>query len=657
VSSTIRPPAPPQDGRAATSLAEVVPQLEETWLPESGLRGWLRSVDHKSIATRYFITAFVFFLLGGLEAATMRAQLARPENTLLGPDAYNQFFTMHGTTMMFMFAVPIMDAAGLYLVPLMVGARNVAFPRLNAYGYWVFLIGGLFLYVSFALNTGPDAGWFNYVPLASSEYSPTRRVDVWAQAITFTEISSLVAAVEIIVTVFKCRAPGMTLDRMPLFVWAMLVQSFMVLFAMPWVATASQFIAMDRLVHTHFFDVGRGGDAILWQHLFWFFGHPEVYIIFVPALGFVSSIVTTFTRRQVFGYPAMVLSLIATAVLGFGLWVHHMFATGLPQLGESFFTAASLTIAIPSGIQIFCWIATIWSGRPRLTVPMLWVLGFVVVFIIGGFTGVMIASVPFDQQVHDTYFIVAHFHYVLIGGAVFPLFGAMYYWWPKATGRLLGDRLGRWHFWLFFIGVNLTFFPMHQLGFEGMPRRVYTYLPETGWGTLNLLATLGAATIFLSVAIFLVNAAASLRNGAPAGRDPWGAPTLEWAAASPPRPYNFAFIPVVKDLGPLWTSPGELAAVTGLRTDVRDVLITTLLDARPDSRHRHPAPSVWPLLAGLATGIMFIALIFTPWGAVIGVPLLTAAFFGWAWPRGEDHREQKSVEDEQPLGVSPGAIP
>jgi cytochrome c oxidase subunit I+III len=587
----------------------------------------------------------------------MRAQLARPENGLLGPDAYNQLFTMHGTTMMFMFAVPMMDALAIYLVPLMIGARNVAFPRLNAYGYWVYLFGGVFLYVMFFLNTGPDVGWFSYVPLASSQYSPTHRADVWAQAITFTEIASLVAAVEIIVTVFKNRAPGMTLDRMPLFVWAMLIKAFMVLFAMPWVATASQFLAMDRLVHTHFFDVELGGDAILWQHLFWFFGHPEVYIIFVPALGFVSAIVSTFTRRQIFGYPAMVLSLIATAVLGFGLWVHHMFATGLPQLGESFFTAASLTIAIPSGIQIFCWIATIWAGRPRFTVPMLWVLGFIVVFIIGGFTGVMLASVPLDQQVHDTYFVVAHFHYVLIGGGVFPLFGAIYYWWPKVTGRMLSERLGRWHVGLFFVGVNLTFFPMHQLGLEGMPRRVYTYLPETGWGSLNLLASLGAVTIATSVVVFLVNVLWSAWRGVAAGRDPWGGSTLEWAAASPPRPYNFPFIPVVDDLGPLWRHRGELPAVTGLRTDVRDVLITTLLAADPDSRHRHPTASAWPFLAGVATAVTFIALIYTPWGAVIGVPLLFAAFVGWAWPRGQDHREQASVEAEQPIGAARGALP
>ena len=371
-------------GRAAASTDEVERQLEHTWRPEPGLGGWLRSVDHKSIGLRYIVTAFAFFLLGGIEAAVMRAQLARPEARILGPDAYNQFFTMHGTTMMFLFAVPVMDAMAIYLVPLMIGARNVAFPKLNAYGYWVYLFGGVFLYVMFFLNTGPDAGWFSYVPLAGLEYSPSKRVDVWAQTITFTEIAALAAAVEIIVTVFKNRAPGMTLHRMPLLVWAMLVQSFMVLFAMPWIATASQFLAMDRLVQTHFFTPATGGDVLLWQHLFWFFGHPEVYLILLPALGFVSAIVSTFTRRPVYGYPAMVLSLIATAFLGFGLWVHHMFATGLPALGESFFSAASMMIAIPTGVQIFCWIATIWAGRPRFTVPFLFVLGFILVFVIGG---------------------------------------------------------------------------------------------------------------------------------------------------------------------------------------------------------------------------------------------------------------------------------
>jgi cytochrome c oxidase subunit 1 len=547
---------------------------------------------------------------------------------------------------MFLFAVPVMEAAGLYLVPLMIGARNVAFPRLNAYGYWVYLAGGLFLYISFFLNTGPDTGWFSYVPLAGPEFSPGKRVDVYAQSITFTEIAALVGAVELIVTIFKNRAPGMTLNRMPLFVWAMLVQAFMVLFAMPWVATATQFLAMDRLVATHFFNPAEGGDALLWQHLFWFFGHPEVYIILVPALGFVSMIVSTFTRRPVFGYPAMVLSVVAIGFLGFGLWVHHMFATGVPQLGQSFFSGASMMIAIPSGIQIFCWIATIWAGRPRFTVAFLFVLGFVVLFVIGGVTGVMVASVAFDQQVHDTYFVVAHFHYVLIGGAVFPLLGALYYWFPKVAGRMLSERLGRWSFWLLFIGVNVTFFPMHKLGLEGMPRRVYTYLLGTGWGDLNLLATVGAGTVALGMLLTLLNVVISLRRGALAGADPWGADSLEWATSSPPPPYNFSHIPVVEGRTPLWDNRGEMAVVTGLRTDVRDVLITTLLDARPDSKHRHPLPSIWPLLAAIATTILFVTLIFTPWGAVIGTPLLLLTLLGWGWPRGEEKRQQKLVEQE-----------
>jgi cytochrome c oxidase subunit I+III len=632
-------------GRPADDEA-VKRELDQTWRQEPGLMGWLTSVDHKSIGKRYIVTAMVFFILGGLEAGIMRAQLARPENSVLGPDAYNQFFTMHGMTMMFLFAVPVVTAVGLYLVPLMIGARNVAFPRLNAYGYWVYLAGGLFLYISFFFNTGPDTGWFSYVPLAGPEFSPGKRVDVYAQSITFTEIAALVASVELIVTIFKNRAPGMTLNRMPLFVWAMLVQAFMVLFAMPWVATATQLLAMDRLVATHFFNPAEGGDALLWQHLFWFFGHPEVYIILVPALGFVSMIVATFTRRPVFAYPAMVLSLLSIGFLSFGLWVHHMFATGLPQLGQSFFTAASMMITIPSGIQIFCWIATIWSGRPRFSVSFLFVLGFVVLFVIGGVTGVMVASVSFDQQVHDTYFVVAHFHYVLIGGAVFPLLAAFYYWFPKITGRMLSERLGRWNFWLLFIGVNLTFFPMHQLGLEGMPRRVYTYLAGTGWGSLNLLATVGAVLVVLGVLLFLINVAMSLRTGTLAGDDPWYADSLEWATSSPPPPYNFVHIPVVDGRAPLWERPGELAAVSGLRTDVRDTLLTTLLDARPDSLHRHPVPTIWPLLAAIATTILFVTLIFTPWGAVIGTPLLLLTLLGWGWPRDREHREQVMVEQQ-----------
>src|SRR4029079_19041852 len=611
------------------------------------LRGWLRSVDHKSIATRYFITAFIFFVLAGLQAATMRGQLSRPENHVLGPDAYNQFFTVHGLTMMFLFAVPIMEAMGLYLVPLMIGARNVAFPRLNAYGYWVYLCGGRLLYLMFFMNTGPDVGWFGYVPLSGPEFSPGKRADVYAQAITFTEIAALVGSVELIVTIFKNRAPGMSLNRMPLYVWAMLVQAFMVLFAMPWVATATQFLAMDRLVATHFFNPAEGGDAILWQHLFWFFGHPEVYIIFVPALGFVSSIVATFTRRPVFGYPVMVLSMVATGFLGFGLWVHHMFATGISQRGESFFTGASMNVAIPSGIQIFCWIATIWSGRPRFTVPFLFVLGFVVLFIIGGFTGVMLASVPFDQQVHDTFFVVAHFHYVLIGGAVFPLFGAFYYWFPKITGRMLSERLGRWNFWLFFIGFNVAFYPMHHLGLAGMPRRVYTYQAGLGWDGLNLVSTVGAVTIAFSVLLFIVNVAKSLRGGERAGSDPWGGETLEWATTSPPQPGNFPRPIVVHGRSPMWEigqPDGAPSHVTGLASDEREVLVTSVLEARPDHRARFPMPTIWPFLAAIATTVMFIASIFTPWAVVWGSIPIAIALIAWFWPSQAETEQSRAAE-------------
>ncbi|HWE44021.1 MAG TPA: cytochrome c oxidase subunit I [Gemmatimonadaceae bacterium] len=640
--------------RAGTAAPpELDAELDAVWRARPGLVGWLTTTDHKSIARRYVATAFVFFLIAGLEAATMRAQLARPENGILGPDAYNQFFTMHGTTMMFLFAVPVMIGIGLYLVPLLVGTRNVAFPRANAVGYWVYLIGGILIYSAFFANSGPDAGWFAYVPLAGPEFSPGKRVDIWAQMITFTEIAALIAAVIIITTAFKLRAPGMSLNRIPIMVWASVVMSFMIIFAMPSVATASLFLAMDRLISTHFFNPAEGGDALLWQHLFWFFGHPEVYIMFLPGTGMISALLPSFTRRPVFGYPAVVLSLIATGFIAFGLWVHHMFATPLPQLGQSFFTAASALVAIPNGIQIFCWIATIWTGRPVFRTPLLFAIGSIIIFVIGGMTGVMIASVPFDLQVHDTYFIVAHFHYVILGGVVFPLFAGIYYWFPKVTGRMLSETAGKWNFWLMFIGVHATFFPMHQLGMEGMPRRVYTYLEGTGWGDLNLAASLGALLLAGGVVVFLGNVVHSLRHGAAAGANPWDAETLEWATSSPPPSYNYPNVPVVAGRAPLWESGDELPVMTGLARDRPQVLVTTVLDAEPDCRHDHPDHTIWPFVLAVTIGIFFITLIFTPWGMPIGTVLGFVAYALYIWPR----RSHDPAIVELPRGVSVTEVP
>jgi cytochrome c oxidase subunit I+III len=630
-------PARRVDLPAETTLSDEIVErdsatLEALWRDRPGFWGWLTAVDHKSIGKRYIITAFLMFVAGGIEAALMRAQLARPENTLLGPDKYNEIFSSHGTTMMFLFAVPMMTAIGTYFVPLMVGARSIAFPRLNAFGYWTYLVGVVFMYVSLFANTGPDAGWFAYVPLSGPAYSPGHRVDVWAQVVTFTEIAALVAAVNIIVTTFKMRAPGMSLNRIPLFVWAQLVVSFMIVFAMPAVATGSTLmLAMDRAVNTHWFNYAEGGDVLLWQHMFWFFGHPEVYIIFLPALGFVTPIVETFSRRKVFGYTAIVMANIATAFFAFGLWVHHMFATPVPELGQSLFTAASMLIAIPSGVQIFCWIATMWAGRPRFTTALLFVLGFLFTFINGGVTGVMLASVAFDKQAHDTFFVVAHLHYVLLGGAVMPLFGAFYYWFPKITGRMLSETLGKVNFWLFVIGVNVTFFPMHILGLNGMPRRVYTYLAATGWGPLNLVATIGALTIATSVLIFIINVFKSLRGGEEAGPDPWKSSGLEWSVASPPPSYNFLHTPVATSRHPLWETTVEQPVVTGLSMERREVLVTTTFDARPDYRQHHAHESIWPLYIALCMGVTFIGSIFSPYFVLGGLGLALLGLVGWGW--------------------------
>jgi len=621
-----------RDGPGLTG-ARLARRLERAWNRPPGLLGWLATVDHKEIGRRYIVTALIFLALGGALALVMRLQLARPDQDLVGAARFNELFTMHGSTMMFLFAVPVMEGVAVYLIPLIVGTRSTAFPRLNAFSYYMYLFGGLMLWGAFVLNVGPDIGWFAYTPLSGPQFSPGKRADVWAQMITFTEVSALAAAVVLAATILKCRAPGMTLARMPLYAWAMLVVAVMIIFSMPAVALASSMLISDRLVGTNFFNAWEHGDNLLWQHLFWFFGHPEVYIIFLPATGFVSVIVETFCRRPVFAYPVVVLALISTGILAFGLWVHHMFATGLPRVGYSFYTAASMTVAIPTGLQIFCWLATMWDGRPRLQVPMLYVIGFIVTFVIGGLSGVIIASVPLDLELHDTYFIVAHFHYVLIGGAVFPLLGALTYWFPKITGRMMDETLGKISFWMIFLGFQLAFFPMHFSGLLGMPRRVYTYPAGLGLELPNLLSTIGAFVVGASVLLFVVNALWSYFRGVAAPDNPWGAASLEWATSSPPPVYNFEHIPVVESRTPLWDEPDELPVITGLRVDEKEMLMTTVVAAAPDLREPVPLPSLWPLISAIATGVLFISSIFSPWAVAVGAIPAAIALTAWFWPK------------------------
>jgi cytochrome c oxidase subunit 1 len=516
------------------------------------LHDWVTTVDHKKIGIMYVLLALVFLIIGGCEALLMRWQLLWPHNELLAADTFNGLFTMHGTTMVFFMGMPILIGMGNYLVPLMIGARDMAFPRLNALGFWVTLLGGGLVYFSYATGGAPAIGWFAYSPLTERTFARGPATDFWAIGLLVSGVGTLAAAVNFAATILAMRAPGMALRKIPFFVWTMLWTSVLIIFAIPPLTAALIMVLLDRQAGAHFFDVQNGGSAILWQHLFWFFGHPEVYILILPVFGMVSEIIPVFSRKVLFGYEFMAAATAAIAFISMGVWAHHMFCVGMTRTADMFFAISSLLVSIPTGIKFFNWLATMYGGKIHFAAPMLFSFGFLSMFLIGGLTGIMLAIVPFNLQLSDTYFVVGHFHWVLIGGTLFGTFAGLHYWFPKVTGRMLSERLARWQFWLLYIGFFLTFGPMHLAGMLGMPRRIYTYEADRGWELWNQLATLGAFIQMPSYAIFVVNVALSLWKGKPAGDDPWDAWTLEWATTSPPPSYNFETIPTVHSRRPLW---------------------------------------------------------------------------------------------------------
>jgi cytochrome c oxidase subunit I+III len=598
---------------------------------------FLTEVNNTHIGVLYIATGFLFFLGAGVLALLMRIQLAYPGNTFLNAATYNQFFTMHGTVMMFLFAVPIVEAIAVLLLPAMVGARDMPFPRLSSLGYWCYAIGGVFVFSSLFFGVAPDGGWFMYPPLTGPTYSPGINTDVWVLGLGFVEIAAVAAAVELIVGILKTRAPGMTLGKMPIFAWYMLVTAGMIMIGMPMVIAADILFELERAFGMPFYDATKGGDPLLWQHLFWLFGHPEVYMIFLPAAGMVSMMLPTFARTPLVGYAWVVLAAIAVGFLSFGLWVHHMFTTGLPLLSLAFFSAASTTIAIPMGIQVFAWIATLWEGKPALRVPMLFILGFLLIFTIGGLTGVMVAAVPYNWQVHDTHFVVAHLHYVLIGGMVFPIFAALYYWTPVVTGRMLSERLGRWAFCLMSVGFNAAFLPMHLTGLLGMPRRVYTYSGDLGWNSLNLVSTLFSFVFAAGVLVVLIDFVRHLRSGRQAGYNPWDAPSLEWMSGQSLHGFR-SIMPIVSRY-PLWEQQGlkeeELSGrgyLPDAPTREREALVTAPITSEPERILRMPGPGWTAFVAALATAVVFAAMTIklTTVGLVAGV-VAAAAYLYWLW--------------------------
>jgi cytochrome c oxidase subunit I len=616
-------------------------KLTRLWETKPGFIGWLSSVDHKEIGLRYIYTAFLFLILGGIEALILRLQLARPEQHLLTPEQYNQLFSIHGATMILWYAFPILTGFSVYLQPLLIGARDMAMPRLNAFTYWAFLFSGLFLYAGLAMGSAPNAGWFNYVPLASRAYNPGLNIDFYALANIFLGISTTLGSLNFVVTILRMRAPGMSINRLPILSWGTLTVSVGNLFAMPSVTLVFFLLWMDRQFGTQFFGA-TSGQPLLWQHLFWMWGHPWVYAIVLPALSMVSDALPVLCRRPLVGYTAVALATVLTMVLGFGVWLHHMFATGLPNMALAFFSAVSLIIVIPSAVSNFAWLATIWTGRPVFTTAFYFFVGFIFLFVIGGVSGFMTGSVPVDWQLTDTYFIVAHIHYVLIGWNLFAVMGAAYFWFPKFTGRLLNERLGRWNFWLMVIGFNLGFFPMHILGLMGMPRRVYTYPANLGFDSLNLIVTTGSYIFALGFLLFVINVFISRTRGAMAGPNPWDASTLEWSTPSPPPPYNFVVIPTVLSRTPLWENqlnehPRRSVLDVGMPLDRgRESLATTMLDAEPDAILKMPEESLLPFWTAVALTVVFSGLIAHLWWltAAAGIIILALSLI-WLWPRPE----------------------
>ncbi|MGH9008745.1 MAG: cbb3-type cytochrome c oxidase subunit I, partial [Acidimicrobiia bacterium] len=606
---------------------------------------------------------FFFLLLGGsVDSVIMRLQLARPESDFIDAQLFNELFTNHGSVTMFLVILPIFEGFAILLLPLLLGTREMPFPRLGAFAYWTFLFGGLLYYSSTLFSAVPDAGWFAYTPLSGPDFSPGLALDFWVLGLGVAEVGAIAAAVEIIIGILKMRAPGMTLTRMPLFAWAMLVTAFMILFAFTPLIVGSLLLELDRGFNTAFFDPGAGGSTLLWQHLFWIFGHPEVYIQFLPAVGIVSMVLPVMVRRRIAGYPWMVGALVAIGFLSFGLWAHHMFAVGLPPLVLAFFAAASMVIAIPAGVQIFSWLATLRGGTPVWNTPFLFVVGFLIIFVIGGITGVMVAAVPFDLAAHDSYFVVGHLHYVLIGGVAFPIFAGIYYWYPKFTGKMLNERLGKWNFWLLFVGVNVTFGPMHIVGLLGMPRRVYTYPAGQGWEIYNLISTVGVFIILPGIGAFIANLVYSHFKGPPAGNNPWGADTLEWATSSPPKEHGWSILPIVRSRHPLWDQDelhrGEPALERFTRglsewpLRWRAAVIVGTADARPVEVFRVAGPSAWPLVAGIGAVAIFAAeLMHLRWGAVLGAGVVVFGVIGWTWPQPPPMTEEDELAFEAEHGV------